>query len=188
VLNTERGLTVDDYDLSAINEAIRSIPDFPKKGIIFKDVTTLLKNGDLFAEAVDYMYDHYRNIDIDLVAGIEARGFIFGAALAYKLNVGFIPIRKSGKLPAKTIEETYSLEYGTDNLEMHEDAIAQDEKVLLVDDLLATGGSAEAACRLIERVGGIVVGIAFLIELAFLNGKNKIKDYDVHSLIVYQSE
>jgi adenine phosphoribosyltransferase len=179
---------VDNHDLGAIQEAIRSIPNFPKKGIIFKDITTLLKDGDLFAEAVDYMYDHYRNVDINLVAGIEARGFILGAALAYKMNIGFIPIRKPGKLPAKTIKETYNLEYGTDKLEMHQDAIAKNENVLLVDDLLATGGSAQAACRLIERAGGIIIGIAFLIELAFLNGKNKIKDYDVHSLIVYQSQ
>jgi adenine phosphoribosyltransferase len=179
---------VYDYDLSDLRNAIRSIADFPKKGIIFKDITSLLKEGDLFAEAVDYMYDHYRNVDIDLIAGIESRGFIFAAALAYKMNLGFIPIRKPGKLPAKTIEEQYSLEYGTDKLEIHEDAFSTGKKILLVDDLLATGGSAEAACRLIERLEGIIIGITFLVELAFLKGRDKIKGYDIHSLIVYQSE
>jgi adenine phosphoribosyltransferase len=179
---------VHEFDLSDLQNAIRSVADFPKKGIIFKDITSLLKEGDLFAEAVDYMYDHFRNIDIDLVAGIESRGFIFAAALAYKLNIGLIPIRKPGKLPAKTIEESYNLEYGTDKLEMHEDAFSKDKKILLVDDLLATGGSAQAACRLLERLGGIIVGVAFLIELAYLKGRNKIEGYDIHSLIVYQSE
>ena len=177
-----------EFDLNEIQNAIRSIPDFPKEGIIFKDISTLLKNSDLFAEAVDYMYHHFRNTDIDLIAGIESRGFIFAAALAYKMNLGLIPIRKPGKLPAKTIEESYDLEYGTDKLEMHEDAFAKDKRILLVDDLLATGGSAEAACRLIERVGGHIVGITFLVELAFLKGRNKIQGYNVHSLIVYQSD
>jgi adenine phosphoribosyltransferase len=179
---------VYDHDLSDLQNAIRSIADFPKKGVVFKDITTLLNDGDLFAEAVDYMYDHFRNSDIDLVAGIESRGFIFGAALAYKMNMGFIPIRKPGKLPGKIIEESYDLEYGTDKLELHEDAFSKGKRILLVDDLLATGGSAAAACRLIKRLGGAIVGLAFLVELAFLKGRDNIKDYDIHSLIVYQSE
>jgi adenine phosphoribosyltransferase len=174
--------------LKDLEEAIRVIPDFPKKGISFKDITTLLKEGDLFAEAIDYMYDHYRNKSIDLIAAIEARGFILGAALAYKLNVGFIPIRKPGKLPGDTISESYQLEYGEDKLEIHEGAILPENKVLLVDDLLATGGSAEAACKLIEKSKGIIVGIGFLIELSFLNGRNKLKKYDIHTLIQYESE
>ena len=174
--------------LENLHNAIRIIPDFPKKGISFKDITTLLKEGDLFAEAIDYMYDHYRNKSIDLIAAIEARGFVLGAALAYKLNVGFIPIRKPGKLPGATISESYQLEYGEDRLEIHEGAISAENKVLLVDDLLATGGSAQAACKLIEKLNGNVIGIGFLIELAFLNGRDKLKKYDIHTLISYKDE
>jgi adenine phosphoribosyltransferase len=174
--------------LEDIKKSIRNIPDFPRKGIGFKDITTLLKDGDLFAEAIDYMYDHYRDKKIDLITAIESRGFIFGAALAYKLNIGFIPIRKAGKLPGETISESYQLEYGTDSLEIHKDAIKPGNKVLLVDDLLATGGSAKAACNMIERLNGIITGIVFLIELSFLHGREKLKKYDIHALINFDSE
>jgi adenine phosphoribosyltransferase len=174
--------------LENIKKSIRNIPDFPRQGIGFKDITPLLKDGDLFAEAIDYMYDHYRDKEIELITAIESRGFIFGAALAYKLNIGFVPIRKPGKLPGETISETYQLEYGEDSLEMHKDAIMPGNKVLLVDDLLATGGSAGAACNLIESLKGIVTGIVFLIELTFLNGREKLLKYDIHTLINYDTE
>lgn len=176
------------YKVSDLKEAIRSVPDFPIPGIIFRDITTLLKDGDLFAETIDYLYDHYREKDIDTVVGTESRGFIFGAAMAYKLNTGFVPIRKPGKLPAKTFREEYELEYGADQLEMHKDALNKDNKVLIVDDLLATGGTALASCKLVENSGAKIQGIAFLIELTFLNGRKLIDNYDVFSLITYNSE
>ena len=164
---------------------IRDIPDFPKKGIIFKDITTLLMNGDAFKYAIDQIAEHYKDKNIDLVVGVESRGFIVGAAVAYKLGVGFIPVRKPGKLPYKTIKATYTLEYGTDTIEMHEDAIRRSEKILIVDDLLATGGTASAMIELVTRLGGEVIGIAFIIELSFLNGRNKLQGYEVFSLIQY---
>ncbi|GAB4364869.1 MAG: adenine phosphoribosyltransferase [Calditrichia bacterium] len=164
---------------------IRNIPDFPVKGIQFKDITTLIKDGDLFAQVVDQMYAPYRQIEIDKIAGVEARGFIFGGALAYKLNAGFVPIRKPGKLPADTLVEEYDLEYGKDSIEIHKDAIEKGEKVLFVDDLLATGGTAAAACRLIERLGGKIVGVTFLVELTELKGRNLLSKYEIHSLITY---
>jgi adenine phosphoribosyltransferase len=164
---------------------IRNIPDFPVKGIQFKDITTLLKNGELFAEAVDYLYDPFREKEIDKIVAIEARGLIFGAALAYKLNVGFVPIRKPGKLPAEVVREEYELEYGKDSIEMHRDAIEPNEKILLVDDLLATGGTAAACCRLVEKLQGEIVGISFLIELSELDGRKRLKGYQVHSLITF---
>ncbi len=176
------------YNLDDLKETIRSIPDFPIPGIMFRDITTLIKNGDLFAESIDYMYNHYRDIEIDTIVGIESRGFIFGAAMAYKLNVGFIPVRKPGKLPAETLAEEYELEYGADQLEMHKDALNENNKILIVDDLLATGGSSSATCKLIERTGAKIQGIAFLIELSFLNGRKLIDKYDVFSLICYDSE
>ncbi|RKY87626.1 adenine phosphoribosyltransferase [candidate division KSB1 bacterium] len=171
-----------------LEQFIRNVPDFPKKGIGFKDITTLLKKGDAFKEAIDRIYENFKSSRVDSVAGIEARGFIIGAALAYKWGIGFIPIRKPGKLPAKTVKEEYSLEYGTDAVEMHIDAIKKGEKVLLVDDLLATGGTIKASCNLIEKCGGIVAGIAFLVELNFLNGRKKINKYDVFSLIKFKNE
>lgn len=177
-----------DFDVKDLKKAIRDVPDFPIKGIVFKDITTLLQNGDLFAEAIDYMYDSFRNNEIDLIAGIESRGFIFGAALAYKLNIGFVPIRKPGKLPADKLIEEYDLEYGSDQLEIHKDAIQEGQKVLLVDDLLATGGTALAACSLIEKLGANLIGVSFLIELKFLNGRKMLGDYNVTSLIQYDSE
>ncbi len=164
---------------------IRNIPDFPVKGIQFKDITTLLKNGDVFAQTVDYMYDPYRNEDIDKIVAIEARGFIFGAALAYKLNVGFVPVRKPGKLPADTLTEEYELEYGKNSIEIHKDAIRKGEKVLLIDDLLATGGTAAACCRLVEKLGGKIIGISFLVELTGLNGRKLLKKYKIHSLVTF---
>ena len=170
------------YDLSAY---IRDIPDFPKKGIVFKDLTTLLKHPVAFRQAADQLYATVADKNIDKVVAIESRGFIFGALLAEKLNAGFVPIRKPGKLPAQTLQAEYLLEYGTDILEIHQDAIAPGERVLLHDDLLATGGTAEAACRLIEQLGGQVVHISFLVELGFLNGKEKLTNYVVSSIIQY---
>lgn len=167
---------------------IRDVPDFPKKGIIFKDITTLLKNKDAFNEAFNQLYEKVSNLKVDKVVSIESRGFIFGSLLAHKLNAGFVPIRKPGKLPADKISETYSLEYGTDSLEIHKDAINPGEKILIHDDLLATGGTVEAVCKLVEKLGGEVVGIIFLIELSFLNGREKLKKYNVSSVIQYGSE
>lgn len=167
-------------DLAAL---IRDVPDFPVEGILFKDITTLLQDADAFREAVDALASRYADREIDQVVAIESRGFLFGAPLAYKLGAGLVPIRKAGKLPAKTISAEYSLEYGTATLEMHVDAIHPGEKVLLVDDLLATGGSAKAATNLIERLGGVIVGVALLIELEFLQGAKQLEGYEVFSLI-----
>ena len=164
---------------------IRNVPDFPVKGIQFKDITTLLKEPEVFSSAVDYMYAHFRSHDITRVVGIESRGFIFGAALAYKLNIGFVPVRKPGKLPAETLVEQYQLEYGKDSLEIHRDALDKHDRVLIVDDLLATGGTAAATCRLVKRLGAEIVGVSFLIELSELNGRAKLSEYEVHSLIKY---
>jgi adenine phosphoribosyltransferase len=164
---------------------IRDVPDFPKKGIIFKDITTLLQNGEALRLALNQMMKKYLDAKIDKVVGIEARGFIFGGVLAYKLGCGFIPARKPGKLPYRSIREEYTLEYGTNSLEIHEDSIQPGQKVLIVDDLLATGGTAQAAARLAEKLGGEVAGIEFLIELAFLHGRDKLLKYPVHSLITY---
>ena len=175
-------------DFEDLKNAIRSIPDFPISGINFKDITTLIKNGDLFTESIDYLYNHFRDKEIDTIVGIESRGFIFGAAMAYKLNVGFVPVRKPGKLPGEILSEEYELEYGADQLEMHKDALNENNKLLIVDDLLATGGSASATCKLIEKTGAKIQGFAFLIELSFLNGRKLIDNYDVFSLITYDSE
>lgn len=167
---------------------IRSIQDFPKKGILFRDITTLLKEPAALKRTLNDLYDLSKNLEITKVAGIESRGFIFGAMLADKLNAGFIPIRKPGKLPAEIEKETYLLEYGTDSIEIHKDAIDPGDKVLIHDDLLATGGTVRAAANLIERLGGEIVQLTFLIELSFLNGRSKLKEYDVRSLINYDSE
>lgn len=164
---------------------IRDVPDFPKKGILFKDITTLLARGDIFEKVIDQIANHYKSKKVRKVVGVESRGFIFGAPVAYKLHAGVVPIRKKGKLPYKTVSATYALEYGTDTLEMHEDAIPKGSKVLVVDDLLATGGTAKATAELVEKVGGKIVGFAFLIELAFLKGRENLKGYDVFSLIQY---
>lgn len=167
---------------------IRDVPGFPKEGILFKDITTLLKNKEGFAEALNAFYDLSKDKGITKVVGIESRGFIFGGALAAKLGAGFVPIRKPGKLPAKVFSESYELEYGTDTIEIHEDAIEPGDKVLMHDDLLATGGTMEAACKLVEKLGGEIVQISFLIDLTFLKGKEKLGKYEVHSLIELDSE
>jgi adenine phosphoribosyltransferase len=165
---------------------IRDVPDFPIEGILFKDITTLIRDGDAFQEVIDWMLDQYADSNVDSVVAIEARGYIFGAPLAYQLGAGFVPIRKPGKLPAKTVRESYELEYGTNSLEIHEDGIEPGQRVLVIDDLLATGGSARAAVNLVERLGGKIIGVAFLIELDFLHGRQKLEGYDVQSLIHYE--
>ena len=164
---------------------IRDVPDFPIEGILFKDITPLLSDGDAFREVINWMADQYADSNVDCVVAIEARGYIFGAPLAYQLGVGFVPIRKPGKLPAGTVSESYELEYGTNSLEIHEDGIEPGQRVLVIDDLLATGGSARAAINLVERLGGKIIGVAFLIELDFLHGREKLVGYDVQSLIHY---
>lgn len=168
-----------------LKEKIRDIPDFPKQGILFRDITTLLKDGESFAWVVDELCKRYFGKEIDLIAGIESRGFIFGSALAYRLNKGFVPIRKPGKLPAETVSAEYELEYGTDRIEMHVDAVQKGDRVLLIDDLLATGGTMAAACKLVNAAGGEIVECSFLIELAFLNGRDALKDVDVYSMVTY---
>ena len=164
---------------------IRDIPDFPKKGIIFKDITPLLKNREAFSHVVQQIAKKYGKSRVDAVLGVEARGFIFGAAVAYELGVAFLPVRKPGKLPYKTQSVTYDLEYGTDTLEIHKDAISKGDRIIIVDDLLATGGTVAACCKMVEGLGGQVVGISFVIELGFLKGRDKLKGYDVVSLINY---
>lgn len=171
-----------------LKKHIRSIQDFPKKGILFRDITTLLKNPNSFRLAFDELYDQTKDLMIDKVVGIESRGFIFGAMLAEHLNVGFVPVRKPGKLPAETEKEFYDLEYGKDSIEIHKDAIRPGEKVLIHDDLLATGGTAKAAINLVEKLGGEVVQVLFLVELSFLNGREKLTGYNVKSLVDYASE
>jgi adenine phosphoribosyltransferase len=167
---------------------IRNVPDFPQKGIVFRDITTLLKNKEAFHRFIDLMVERYKNERIDKVVGIESRGFIGAAALAYTLGAGFVPIRKPGKLPAGKIRQEYQLEYGTDAVEIHCDAIAKGERVLLHDDLLATGGTILAACKLVEQLGGTIVGLSFLIELSFLQPRKRLSQYDIFSLIMYDSE
>jgi len=171
-----------------LQDFIRSVPDFPKKGIIFKDITTLLKEPEAFTATADMLYNFSKNLGVQKVAAIESRGFLFGSLLAQRLGAGFVPIRKPKKLPAEVYSQSYTLEYGEDTLEMHQDAIKKGEKVLLHDDLLATGGTAEAACKLIEQAGGVIVQISFLIELTFLKGREKLANYDVVSLIRYEQE
>ncbi len=164
---------------------IRDIKDFPTEGVLFRDITTLLKDGAAWAAVIDYLASTYRAAGVEVVVGVESRGFILGGALAHQLGAGFVPVRKRGKLPARTIEEEYALEYGRDVLAIHEDAIRPGQRVLAVDDLLATGGTISATLRLVERLGGVVVGAAFLIELAFLKGRERLKEYALNSLIVY---
>jgi len=168
-----------------LKEYIRNIPDFPKPGILFRDITTLLKDKKAFKIAVDALADKYKNKKIDAVVAVEARGFILGGTIAYKIGAGFVPVRKKGKLPAKTSAVTYALEYGTDTLEMHHDAINPGDRALIVDDLLATGGTVKAVTDLVSQLKGKIVGIVFLIELTDLKGKEKLKDYPVFSLIKY---
>ena len=168
-----------------LKKIIRDIPDFPKKGIIFKDITPLLQNAEQFRKAVDGLCEQFKDKKIDVVASVESRGFILGAAIAYKLGVGFVPVRKKGKLPYLTHSVTYDLEYGQDTLEIHQDAIGKGAKVLITDDLLATGGTLAATIDLVEKMGGEITGIGFLIELTFLKGREKNKDYDIFSLIKF---
>ena len=171
-----------------LRQFIRLVPDFPKPGIVFRDITPLLANPAALDQAVDQLAQPYRQSDIDVVAAVESRGFIFGAAVARQLQAGFVPIRKPGKLPAATASATYQLEYGTDTIEIHTDAISPGQRVLLLDDLLATGGTMAAACGLVQDLGGKIVAIAFLIELAFLNGRAKLPDHDILALLVDDSE
>jgi adenine phosphoribosyltransferase len=164
---------------------VRTIPDFPKPGILFYDITTLLKDPKGFATLIDALAQYYMDKEIDLVLGIEARGFIFGPALAYRLNAGFVPVRKPKKLPGPTVRVTYDLEYGSDVLEIHADAIEPGQRVVLVDDLLATGGTMEATIKLVQQLGGEIAGLGFAIELDFLKGRDRFKEYDVFSLLHY---
>ena len=172
-------------DTAQLRAKIRDIKDFPTEGILFKDITTLLQDGPAWAAVVDHLAQSYRGAGVDVVVAVESRGFIFGGALAHQLHAGFVPVRKRGKLPAPTIEEEYELEYGRDVLAIHEDAIRPGQRVLAVDDLLATGGTMAATLRLVERLGGKVVGAAFLIELGFLGGRERLKGYTLESLITY---
>jgi adenine phosphoribosyltransferase len=173
-------------DIAELKGKIRDIEDFPTDGILFKDITTLLKDGPAFRCVIDTLVKQYRAERVDVVVGVESRGFIMGGAIAHQLGAGFVPVRKPGKLPGKTIEVEYELEYGRDALAVHEDAIKPGQRVLAVDDLLATGGTMAATLRLIRQLGGEVVGVAFMIELAFLHGRDKLKEQNLHSLIVYE--
>lgn len=168
-----------------LKKYIRDIPDFPKEGIIFKDITTLLSDKEAFGQSIAALVEPYKGRAIDYVIGVEARGFVFGAAVAHALGAGFVPIRKKGKLPYKTQSVTYDLEYGTDTLEVHEDGVPPGSKVLIVDDLLATGGTVKAVADLVSSQKADIIGLAFLIELTFLNGKDKLGNYDVYSVIQY---
>ena len=168
-----------------LKKHIRNIPDFPKPGILFRDITTLLKDKKAFKQAVEALAQRYKNNKIDVVVAVEARGFILGGAIAHQLGAGFVPVRKFGKLPFKTNSATYELEYGTDTLQMHQDAIEPNDKVLIVDDLLATGGTVRAVTDLVKQLQGKIAGIAFLIELTDLKGIDKLKEYPVYSLIKY---
>jgi adenine phosphoribosyltransferase len=172
-------------DCEPLKALVRTIPDFPKPGILFYDITTLLKDPKGFAALIDALAQYYIDKDIDLVLGIEARGFIFGPALAYRLNAGFVPVRKPKKLPGPTVRVTYDLEYGSDSLEIHADAIEPGQRVVLVDDLLATGGTMEATIKLVQQLGGTIAGLGFAIELDFLKGRDRFTDYDVFSLLHY---
>ena len=172
-------------DLDELRAKIRDIKDFPTEGILFKDITTLLKDGAAFRAVIDALAKRYTTSGVDVVVGIESRGFIFAGALAHQLNAGFVPVRKLGKLPAKTVQIEYELEYGRSALAIHEDAIAHGQRVLIVDDVLATGGTMAATIRLVEQLGGKVAGVAFLLELAFLEGRQKLGSYPIDALIVY---
>ena len=174
-------------DCEPLKRLIREVPDFPKKGILFYDITTLLKDKKGLATLIDAMAEYYFDKGVDIVIGIEARGFIFGPALAYRLNAGFVPVRKPKKLPAEVARLTYELEYGTDTLEIHKDAVQPGQKVVIVDDLLATGGTANACAQLVKSIGGEVAGLGFAVELDFLKGRDRLAPYDVFSLLHYSS-
>ena len=171
--------------MQELKERIREIPDWPKKGILFYDVTTLLKNAAAFHKAIDLLIDPFRSKAVDLVIGIEARGFIFAPTVAYALGAGFVPVRKPGKLPSASLKAAYDLEYGSDSLEIHVDAIEPGQRVLIVDDLIATGGTAAAVANLVGKMGGTLVGLAFLVELEFLKGRERLAGYEVVSVLTY---
>ncbi len=173
--------------MEQLKKLIREVPDWPKKGILFYDITTLLKDAQGFHSLIDALAGHYADRKVDVVLGVEARGFIFAPALAYRLGAGFVPVRKPGKLPAATVKVTYALEYGTDALEIHKDAIQPGQKVLIIDDLLATGGTAAACVKLVGELGGTVAGVGFAVELTFLNGRAKLPGQDVFALLKYES-
>ena len=174
-------------DMDALKAKIRNVPDFPKAGILFYDITTLLRDRDGFQQTIESLVHPFQWLDVDVVVGVESRGFILGGAAADRLGAGFAPVRKKGKLPSKTVQETYDLEYGTDCLEIHADALEPGQRVLIVDDVLATGGTAAATTALVRKLGGTVQGLAFLVELEFLNGRSKISDQTIHSVLKYSS-
>jgi adenine phosphoribosyltransferase len=177
--------TVTVSSVDDLRAMIREVPDFPKPGIRFYDITTLLKQGDAFREVIDRMADQIGDTKVDVVVGMESRGFIFSAPLAYKLGAGFVPVRKLGKLPAETIEVEYELEYGTATLEIHSDAIGKGQNVLIVDDLLATGGTVMGTIELVRRLGGEIAGLSFMVELTALHGRDKLGEFEIHTLISY---
>lgn len=174
--------------MKKIEEYVRSIPDFPEPGIIFRDVTSILQDADGLALAIDSMQACLKDLEIDVIAGTESRGFIFGVPIAYNLHKPFVPVRKKGKLPCETISRSYDLEYGSATIEMHKDSIKPGQKVVLIDDLIATGGTIEAAIKMIEELGGEVVKVVFLMELSGLNGRERLKGYDVESVICYEGK
>ena len=174
--------------MKKLEEYVRSIPDFPEKGIIFRDITTVIQDPNGFHLAIDAMIEKVKDLDFDLVVGLDARGFIFGSAIAYALEKGFVPCRKKGKLPCEPVCASYELEYGTAEIELHKDSIAKGQKVIIVDDLIATGGTVEACAKLVEELGGIVEKIVFLLELAGLHGRDKLEAYDVASVITYEGK
>jgi adenine phosphoribosyltransferase len=180
-------VSMSKHDFDSLKPLIRTVPDFPKPGILFYDITTLLKDSRGFATLIDGLAEHFLAKKPDLVLGIEARGFIFGPALAYRLNAGFIPVRKPKKLPAEVVRKEYELEYGSNTLEMHRDAITQGQRIVIVDDLLATGGTMQATVELVKQLGGEIAGLGFVVELDFLNGREKLRDYDIYSLLHYSS-
>lgn len=174
--------------MKEMKDYVRAIPDFPEPGIIFRDVTSVLQDPDGLALAIDSMKDLVKDLDFDVVVGTESRGFMFGVPIAYELHKAFVPVRKKGKLPMETIEQSYDLEYGSATVEMHKDAILPGQKVVVVDDLIATGGTIEASIKMIEKLGGVVVKVVFLMELAGLKGRDKLKGYDVDSVIIYEGK
>ena len=171
-----------------LKETIRSVPHWPIESVTFRDITTLMQNPDAFKHTCDLLYDRYKDQKIDKIVGIDARGFVFGSVLAYKLNVGFVPVRKKGKLPSTTIQADYTLEYGTNTVEMHDDSISKGEKVIIVDDLIATGGTIAAAVELVEKLGGEIIECAFVIELPDLKGRQKISKYPIYSMVEFEGE
>jgi adenine phosphoribosyltransferase len=171
-----------------IKNKIRTVPHWPIEGVMFRDITTLLQDPEAFRETCDMLYERYKEVEIDKIVAIDARGFIFGAVLAYKLNIGFVPVRKAGKLPYNTISESYTLEYGQNVVEIHKDSIEKDEKILVVDDLIATGGTISAATKLVERLEGEIVECVFIVELPDLKGREKIKKYKIFTLTEFEGE